>query len=38
MNAVMSAVRPLGVAHLDMPVTPDRLWRAIRDAAAGRVP
>jgi aerobic carbon-monoxide dehydrogenase large subunit len=31
MNAVLSAVRPVGVTRLDMPVTPDRLWRAIRD-------
>jgi len=32
MNAVMSALAPLGVAHIDMPATPERLWRAIRDA------
>ncbi len=29
MNAVMSAVRPRGVAELDMPVTPERAWRAL---------
>ncbi len=29
-NAVMDAVRPLGVRHLDMPLTPDKLWHAIR--------
>lgn len=29
MNAVMSAVRPRGVADLDMPVTPERAWRAL---------
>jgi carbon-monoxide dehydrogenase large subunit len=30
MNAIMCAVRPVGVRQLDMPVTPDRLWRALR--------
>ena len=29
MNAIMCAVRPVGVRQLDMPVTPDRLWRAL---------
>ena len=32
MNAVSHALAPLGVLHLDMPVTPERVWRAIRDA------
>jgi carbon-monoxide dehydrogenase large subunit len=32
----MDALAPLGVAHLDLPLTPDRIWRAIRDAAARR--
>ncbi|HLW48065.1 MAG TPA: xanthine dehydrogenase family protein molybdopterin-binding subunit [bacterium] len=31
-NAVHDALRPLGVGRLDMPLTPDRVWRAIRDA------
>jgi carbon-monoxide dehydrogenase large subunit len=29
MNALVDALRPLGVNHLDMPVTPEKLWRAI---------
>jgi carbon-monoxide dehydrogenase large subunit len=33
MNAVVDALRPLGVEHLDMPATPERVWAAIR---AGR--
>ena len=33
-NAVLDAVAPLGIAHLDMPLTPERVWRAIRDARA----
>ena len=31
-NAVVDALRPLGVKHLDMPFTPARLWHAIRSA------
>jgi carbon-monoxide dehydrogenase large subunit len=31
-NAVIDALAPLGIAHLDMPVTRERLWRAIRAA------
>lgn len=33
-SAVLDALRPLGVTHLDMPATPDRVWQAIQDAAA----
>jgi len=32
MNAVMNALAPLGVRHLDMPATPARVWEAIRKA------
>jgi carbon-monoxide dehydrogenase large subunit len=31
-NAVMHALRPLGIDHLDMPLTPNRVWHAIRGA------
>jgi carbon-monoxide dehydrogenase large subunit len=31
-NAVMDALAPLGVKKIDMPLTPERVWRAIRDA------
>ena len=31
-NAVVDALRPLGVAHLDMPMTPAKLWHAIQTA------
>ena len=31
-NAVMDAFRPLGVRHIDMPYTPQRVWRAIQNA------
>lgn len=33
MNAVMDALAPLGIRHLDMPATPDKVWRAIEEAA-----
>jgi carbon-monoxide dehydrogenase large subunit len=33
-NAVVDAVAELGIDHLDMPLTPELLWRALRDAAA----
>jgi len=33
-NAVMDALAPLGIRHLDMPLTPERLWRAMREAKA----
>jgi aerobic carbon-monoxide dehydrogenase large subunit len=31
-NAVIDALAPLGVRHIDMPATPERVWRAIRSA------
>ena len=31
-NAVLDALRPLGIQHLDMPLTPAKLWHAIRSA------
>ena len=32
MNAVMDALAPVGVTHLDMPASPYRVWNAIRQA------
>ena len=29
MNALLDALRPLGVRRLDMPATPERVWRAL---------
>ena len=31
-NAVMDALKPLGVKKIDMPFTPERVWRAIQNA------
>lgn len=28
-NAVMDALRPYGIEHIDMPVTPEKVWRAL---------
>ncbi|MGB2717507.1 MAG: molybdopterin cofactor-binding domain-containing protein [Vicinamibacterales bacterium] len=33
-NAVIDALQPLGVDAIRMPLTPERVWRAIRDAAS----
>jgi carbon-monoxide dehydrogenase large subunit len=32
LNAVIDALRPLGVGYLDMPCTPMRVWTAIQEA------
>jgi carbon-monoxide dehydrogenase large subunit len=34
-NAVLDALAPLGVTHLDMPLTPERVWQAIQAAQEG---
>ncbi|GLZ51426.1 carbon-monoxide dehydrogenase large subunit [Actinomycetospora sp. NBRC 106378] len=34
-NAVVDALAHLGVRHVDMPLTPDRVWHTVRDAEAG---
>ena len=36
MNAVHDALEHLGVRDIQMPATPERVWRAIRDATADR--
>jgi carbon-monoxide dehydrogenase large subunit len=34
MNAVIDALRPLGVKQIEMPATPEKVWRAINQAKA----
>src|SRR5580704_4645167 len=34
-NAVVDALSEFGVRHIDMPATPERVWRAIRNGAGG---
>jgi carbon-monoxide dehydrogenase large subunit len=36
MNAIADALSPLGIDHLDMPATPERVWRAIQAAEERR--
>jgi carbon-monoxide dehydrogenase large subunit len=31
-GAVIDALRPLGIQHLDMPLTPSKLWHAMQAA------
>ena len=33
-NAVVDALSPLGIDHIEMPATTERIWRAIRNARA----
>ena len=35
LNAIIDALEPLGVTHIDMPATPERVWRALRHAQGG---
>jgi carbon-monoxide dehydrogenase large subunit len=32
MNAILDALRPVGVKEIDMPATPFRVWQAIATA------
>ncbi len=34
MNAINDALAPLGIRHIDMPCTPEKVWRAIHEARA----
>jgi carbon-monoxide dehydrogenase large subunit len=31
-NAVVDALAPFGVRDIQMPLTPERVWRAVQDA------
>jgi aerobic carbon-monoxide dehydrogenase large subunit len=35
-NAVLDALRPLGIHHLEFPFSPSRVWAAIRDSGSQR--
>ena len=35
-NAVLDALEPFGVTDIDMPTSPERVWRAIEEASASR--
>jgi carbon-monoxide dehydrogenase large subunit len=34
-NAIIDALRPFGVSDVEMPCTPERVWRAIQSASGG---
>ena len=36
-GAILDALRPLGVEHIDMPATPNKIWHAIHGARAGKL-
>jgi len=36
-NAIVDALAEFGVRHIEMPATPERVWHAIRAAAARRM-
>ena len=36
-NAVVDALSEFGVRHIDMPLTPERVWKAVRDACGKTV-
>jgi len=33
-NAIVDALSPLGIRHIGMPATPERVWRAIQESRA----
>jgi carbon-monoxide dehydrogenase large subunit len=35
-NAVVDAVAHLGIRHIDMPTTPERVWTAVSEAQKAR--
>jgi carbon-monoxide dehydrogenase large subunit len=34
-NAVVDALAPFGITHLDMPTTPERIWQVLNAADHG---
>jgi len=36
-NALVDALSVLGIRHVDLPATPERLWRAIQEARSKSV-
>ena len=34
LNAIVDALSPLGIRHIDTPATPLKVWQAIQDAKA----
>ena len=36
-SAILDALSPLGIEHIDMPATPNKIWHAIHGARAGKL-
>jgi carbon-monoxide dehydrogenase large subunit len=34
-NAIVDALSGLGIRHIEMPATPERIWRAIKESNGG---
>jgi len=34
-NALVDALSIIGIKHIEMPATPERIWRAIQEAKRG---
>jgi carbon-monoxide dehydrogenase large subunit len=34
-NAIMDALAPLGIKHIDMPLTSEKIWQAIQSSQNG---
>ena len=37
-NALVDALSQLGIRHIEMPATPERIWRALCQAEDGKIP
>ena len=37
-NAVVDALSHLGIRHVDMPATPEKVWRLIRESGQAPIP
>jgi carbon-monoxide dehydrogenase large subunit len=35
-GAILDALRPLGITHIDMPATPNKIWQALQSASAAK--
>jgi carbon-monoxide dehydrogenase large subunit len=35
-NAVLDALSPLGIRHLDLPLTPEKIWRALQKSKTSK--
>jgi carbon-monoxide dehydrogenase large subunit len=35
-SAILDALKPLGIDHIDMPATPSRVWQAINERSSAR--